>query len=62
MIAAPRRDLADLALFDELPSRGDEVRAAADVLLNLQQLLERVHPLHRVVTVTGRQCDQLQSS
>ncbi len=61
VIAAPCRDLDDLALPDELPGGRDEIDdGAAKALLHLEQLLELLDSTHGIVGVSGGGGDQVQ--
>ena len=62
MVGSPGRNLDNLSLFQNLSGRGDEIYAATDGLLNLQEFLELFDPLHGVVSMGRRLTDLLQST
>ena len=62
MVGSPGRDFDNLSFLEDLSSGRDQVYAASNGLLDLQQFLELFNSLHRVVGVSGRLAHLLQGA
>ena len=62
MVSSSGGYLDNFPLLENLPGRRHEVYAASDGLLDLQELLELLDPLHGVVGVSSGLTNLLQSA
>ena len=60
MVGSPGRDFDNLSFLKDLSSGRDQVYAASNGLLDLQQFLELLNPLHGVIRVSRSLTDLLQ--
>ena len=60
MVSSPGRDLDNLPLLQNLPGWRHQIYAVPDGLLDLQQFLELLNPLHGVIRVSRSLTDLLQ--
>ena len=62
MVGSPGRDFDNLSFLEDLSCGRDQVYAASNGLLDLQQFLELFNSLHRVVGVSGSLTHLLQGA